>query len=272
MAYTYYMVEKKPPIAWVYLNRPEKKNAMNQPAWTELIPIMKELDDDEEIRVIILAGKGTMFCGGIDLLGMIPQLPELMEKEQKGGVKLSLYRKILNMQDGLSCIEQCRKPVIAAVHGKCIGAGLDMITACDIRLCTDDAEFSLREAAVAIVADMGVLQRISTIAGQGVVRELAYTAKNISAKRALEVNLVNATFRDQDGLMRGAEEMAMEIAANSPLAVKAAKMVLNQMFAAQVRESLAFNAALSTCIIPSNDLYEAVGAFSQKRKPSFTGS
>ncbi len=272
MAYTFYQVEKKPPIAWVYLNRPEKKNAMNAPAWTELIPIMKELDEDDEVRAVILAGQGSIFCGGIDLIGIIPELPELTEKEQKGGTKLSLYGKILKMQEGLSCIERCRKPVIAAVHGKCIGAGLDMICACDIRLCTDDAEFSLREAAVAIVADMGVLQRISNIVGQGVARELAYTAKNISAKRALAVNLVNETFKDRDGLMNAAEETAREIAANSPLAVRAAKMVLNQMFAARVHDSLMFNAALSTCIIPSNDLYEAVGAFSQKRKPSFTGS
>lgn len=272
MEYTFYQVEKKPPIAWVYLNRPEKKNAMNAPAWSELIPIMKELDEDADIRAVILAGKGSIFCGGIDLVGMIPELPELMEKEQKGGVKLRLYNKILKMQEGLSCIEQCRKPVIAAVHGKCIGAGLDMICACDIRLCTEDAGFSLREAAVAIVADMGVLQRISNIVGQGVARELAYTAKDITAKRALETNLVNGTFADQDELMKEAERMALDIAANSPLAVQAAKMVLNQIFAARVRDSLQFNAALSSCIIPSNDLYEAVGAFTQKRKPSFTGS
>lgn len=272
MAYTFYQVEKKPPIAWVYLNRPEKKNAMHLPAWSELIPIMKELDEDDQVRVIIIAARGTMFCGGIDLVGMIPALPELLEKEQKGGVKFSLYPKILKMQDGLSCIEQCRKPVIAAVHGMCIGAGLDMICTCDIRLCTDDAEFSLREVAVAFVADMGVLQRISNIVGQGVARELAYTARNIPAKRALAVNLVNETFPDQDSLMKGAEQMAMTIAENSPLAVQATKLVLNQMFAAQVRESLVFNAAMSACIIPSNDLFEAVGAFSQKRKPKFTGS
>src|SRR4030042_3190117 len=139
MEYVFYQLEKKAPIAWVYLNRPEKKNAMNPPAWTELIPIMKDCDEDDQIRVVVIAGKGSMFCAGIDLVGMIPELPELMEKEQLGGVKLSLLQKILRMQDGLSCIERCRKPVIAAVHGKCIGAGLDLITACDMRLCTEDA-------------------------------------------------------------------------------------------------------------------------------------
>jgi enoyl-CoA hydratase len=272
MDYTFYSVEKKPPIAWVWLNRPEKKNAMHPPAWTELIPIMKDLDDDDQIRAIIIAGKGTMFCAGIDLMGMVPVIPELLDKEQKGGVKLSLYKKILKMQEGLSCIEQCRKPVIAAIHSKCIGAGLDMATACDIRVCTEDAEFSLREAAVAFVADMGVLQRITNIVGQGIARELAYTAKNITARRAEAVNLVNEVFPNQEEMLKGAEKLALEIAANSPIAVKATKMVLNQLVASQVSENLLFNAVMSAAIIPSNDLFEAVTAFSQKRKPSFTGS
>jgi enoyl-CoA hydratase len=272
MEYKFYQIEKKAPLAWVYLNRPEKRNAMNPPAWTELIPIMKDLDADDAIRAIIIAGRGTIFSGGIDLLGMIPDMPELMDKEQKGGVKLRLYEKILRMQDGLSCIEQCRKPVIAAVHGKCIGAGLDLITACDIRLCTEDAEFSLREAAVGFVADMGVLQRISNIVGQGMTRELAFTAKNIQAKRAMEMHLVNEVFKNHDELMKGAERVAMEIAGNSPVAVKATKLVLNQLVAAPVKENLVFNAAVSAAVVPSNDLMEAVTAFTQKRKPTFTGS
>jgi enoyl-CoA hydratase len=272
MEFVFYQVDKKPPVAWIYLNRPEKKNAMNPPAWSELIPIMEEIDEDDQIRTAIIAGKGTTFSGGIDLIGMIPEMPELMDKEQKGGVKLKLLRKILRMQEGLSCIERCRKPVIAAVHGACIGAGLDLITACDIRLCSQDATFSLREAAVGFVADMGVLQRISNITGQGITRELAYTAKNITAKRAMEIHLVNEVYPDHDALMKGAERLALEIAANSPVAVKATKAVLNRLNAARVSESLEYNAVLSAAAIPSNDLMEAVAAFTQKRKPTFTGS
>ena len=272
MDYKFYQVEKKPPLAWVFLNRPEKKNAMNAPAWTELIPIMQDLDDDDQIRAIIIAGKGSMFSAGIDLMGMIPELPELVDKEQKGGTKQKLYKKILRMQDGLSCIEECRKPVIAAVHGKCIGAGLDLITACDIRLCTDDAEFSLREAAVGIAADMGSLQRLSNICGQGITREMAFTAKNITARRAKEAHLVNETYPGQEELMKAAEQLAMEIAGNSPVAIKGTKIVLNQLLASQVKENLVYNAILSAAIIPNNDLFEAVTAFSQKRKPNFSGS
>ncbi len=272
MDYKFYSVEKKPPLAWVYLNRPEKKNAMNAPAWTELIPIMKDLDDDDQIRVVIIAGKGTIFSAGIDLMGMIPELPELVDKEQKGGTKQNLYKKILLMQEGLSCIEECRKPVIAAVHGKCIGAGLDLVTACDIRLCAEDAEFSLREAAVGIAADMGVLQRLSNICGQGITREMAFTAKNIRAGRAKEIHLVNEVYANQDELMKAAEQLAKDIADNSPVAVKGTKIVLNQLMSSQVKENLVFNAILSAAIIPNNDLFEAVTAFSQKRKPNFSGS
>ncbi len=269
--YKFYKVEKKGPIAWVYLNRPEKKNAMNPPAWQESPAIFEDLNNDPEIRVIIIAGKGPAFCAGIDLMGMINELPELMDPAQKGGVKWQLIKKIYPLQETMTCIEKCKKPVIAAVHGYCIGAGLDMITACDIRLSSKDAVYSLREAAVGFVADVGVLQRIPAIVGQGIARELAYTAKDISADRAKEILLVNEVFEDEASLMAGAEKMAMEIAENSPLAVQASKDVLNFGIGKSVDDGLKYVAAMSSNIIPSDDLFEAVTAFSEKRKPKFTG-
>ncbi len=269
--YQYYLVEKKAPIAWVYLNRPDKKNAMNPPAWKEAPAIFESLSDDPEIRVIIVAGKGQGFCAGIDLMGMVGDLPELMDPSQKGGVKWQLIQKIYALQETMTCIEKCNKPVIAAIHGHCIGAGLDMITACDIRLGSKDAIFSLREAAVGFVADVGVLQRLPHIVGQGITRELAYTAKNITADRAKDVLLLNEVFEDKDNLMAGAEKMALEIAACSPLAVQASKDVLNYNIGKSVDDGLKYVASVSTNIIPSDDLFEAVTAFSEKRKPVFTG-
>jgi len=272
MKYDFYLVEKKPPVAWIYLNRPEKLNAMNPPAWEELIPICRDIDEDDEIRVAVIASKAKIFTAGIDLVGMMPELPELMVKEQMGGVKLKLIKKIFQLQEGLSCLEKCRKPIIAAVNGKCIGAGLDMITACDIRLCSEDAMFSLREAKVSFVADVGVLQRIPHIVGQGAARELAYTAKDIDANRAREILLVNHVFKDREELMQEAEKMAIEIAESSPLAVMASKEVLNYGIGKSVDDGLKYVASMSANIIPSNDLFEAVTAFSQKRKPEFTGT
>ncbi len=269
--YDFYLVEKKPPLAWVYLNRPAKLNAMHQPAWEESIPIFTDLDRDEDIKVVIVAGKGKCFSAGIDLIGMANALPEILEKDQKGGTKWKLLPKIQAMQETMTCIERCRKPVIAAVHGFCLGAGLDMITACDIRLCSNDATFSLREAGVGFVADVGVLQRIPHIVGQGIARELAYTAKHIDAKRAREILLINEVFESREALMQAAEMMAMEIAENSPLAVQASKNVLNFGVGKNIDDGLRYVASISSNIIPSNDLMEAVAAMMEKRKPKFTG-
>jgi len=270
-AFQFYTVAKKPPVAWVHLNRPEKKNAMNPPAWHEAPTIFADLDQDPDIRVVILAAQGPCFSVGIDLVEMAGELPEIMEKEQTGGVKARLLKKIEVLQDTMSCIERCRKPVIAAIHGYCIGAGLDMVTACDIRLCTRDAVFSLKEAAVGFVADVGVLQRIPLIVGQGIARELAYTARTIDAQRAREVLLVNGIFEDQAALMAGAEAMAGEIAANAPLAVEATKNVLNHGIGQSVDDGLRYVASMSTNIVPSKDLMEAFTAFMEKRPPQFTG-
>lgn len=270
--YSFYLVEKRAPVAWVFLNRPEKKNAMSPAAWTEPVEIFAELDRDPDIRVVIVAGKGSCFSAGIDLMGMVPQLPELMDKNQTGGTKWKFLPKIRQLQEGISAIEQCRKPVIAAIHGHCVGAGLDMATACDIRICSEDALFSLKEAAVGFVADVGVLQRIPLIVGQGHARELAYTARSITAARAKEIQLVNDVYTDSATLMVKAEELALEIADNSPLAVQASKDVLNYCIGKSIDDGLKYVASVSANIIPSGDLMEAVNAFNEKRKPTFTGN
>ncbi len=269
--YEFYVVEKRPPLAWVYLNRPAKFNAMHAPAWKESIPIFKDLSDDPEIKAIIISGKGKCFSAGIDLLGMATVMPELGTREQMGGIKWSFIPKIHALQDTMTCIEKCRKPVIAAIHGYCIGAGLDMATACDIRLCTADASFSLREAGVAFVADVGVLQRIPNIVGQGIARELAFTAKYIDAKRAKEILLVNEVYPTYESLIENAEKMAMEIVDNSPLAVQASKDVLNFCVGKSVDDGLKYVASISANIVPSEDLLEAMTAMMEKRKPKFTG-
>ncbi|MCP4599408.1 MAG: crotonase/enoyl-CoA hydratase family protein [Proteobacteria bacterium] len=269
--YEFYLVEKKPPIAWVYLNSPEKKNALAPAAWKETIPIFDDLSRDREIRVVILTGKGTCFSAGIDLMSMAGELPEVIEPDQKGRTKWSLLRKIYAMQDTMTVIEQCTKPVIAAVHGYCIGAGLDMISACDIRLCSEDAVFSLKEASLGFVADVGGLQRLPSIVGQGITRELAYTAKQITAARAKEVLLINEVYNTHEALLDSAQKMASEIAENSPLAVEATKDVLLNAECQSIESGLKYVASISTNIIPSNDLMEAITAFAEKRKPIFKG-
>ncbi|HON17096.1 MAG TPA: enoyl-CoA hydratase-related protein, partial [Spirochaetota bacterium] len=216
--------------------------------------------------------KGSCFSAGIDLPSMVPLFSELLEKQQYGGIKRKFFEKILMLQEGISAMEKCRKPVIAAIHSYCIGGGLDVVTACDIRICTKDAIFSLREAAIGFVADVGVLQRIPTIVGQGIARELAFTAKNIDAQRAKEINLVSEVYDTYEDLLAGAEKMATEIAENSPLAVQASKLVLKYGIGKSIEDSLKFNAAVSNYTIPSNDLLAAFESFAKRTKPQFPGT
>ncbi len=270
-AFQFYRVDKDPPLARVTLNRPAKKNAMNPPAWEEIIPIFRDLDQDPEIRVVILAAEGECFSVGIDLVEMSGSISEITDRNQTGGVKWRLLEKIDRLQQALTCIQKCRKPVIAAIHGYCLGAGLDMVTACDIRLCSRDAVFALKEAAVGFVADVGVLQRLPLIVGQGFAREMAFTAGHVDAVRAREMLLVNEILDDHEGLLRRAESLAREIAANAPLAVQASKVVLNYGIGRTIEEGLQYNASLSANIIPSEDLFEAFTAFMEKRPPRFRG-
>lgn len=269
--YTFYKVIKEGAIAWVYLNRPAKKNAMGPAAWTEIIPIFQDLQQDEAVRVVIIAGEGKDFTAGIDLIGMADAMPTLKNWDMSAGARVSLFKTIFPLQDTMSCIEQCSKPVICAIHGFCIGAGLDMASACDIRLAAADAKISLREAAVGFVADVGSLQRVPHIIGQGLTRELAYTAKFIDAQRAKEIHLVNEVFADKDALLAGAKAMAEEIAANSPLAVQSTKDVLNYGRGKSIADGLEYVAARSAMILPSEDLAESMKAFLEKRPPKFTG-
>jgi len=271
MSYSFYRISKEEQIAWVYLNRPEKKNAMGPDAWRELPLVAAELDQDETVRAIVIAGEGKDFCVGIDLFGMGTEIPGLKDWDSSTASRDKIYHYILRMQDAITAVERCRKPVICAIHGYCIGAGLDLASACDIRLCSSDAKISLREAAVSFICDLGSLQRVPLIVGQGIARELAYTAKYIDAARAQSINLISAVFEDKLALIAGAKEMALEIAANAPLAVQGSKEVLNYGRDKSVADGLEYVAARSALTLPSEDLGETMAAFGERRKPVFKG-
>ena len=270
--YNFYMVEKKDHIAWVYLNRPEKKNAMGPDAWKEIIPIFEDIDKDDEVLVSIIAGQGDDFCAGIDFVTMVGEFASVKNWDRSANAMVKLFKMIPSLQETISCVEKCSKPVICAIHGLCIGAGLDLASACDIRLATEDAKISLREAGVAFIADVGSLQRVPLIVGQGIARELAFTAGFITAKRAKEVNLVNHLYKDREELIEEARNMALEIASNAPLAVQGAKEVLNYCRNKSIEDGLEYVAARSAMIVPSEDLAEAATAFTEKRKPRFKGN
>ncbi len=256
-------------IGWLWLNRPDKMNAFSPDLWEDLPRAVAELGARPEVRVIVVAGRGRAFTVGIDL-------KMLGELAPRGGspaaIKQALFRRLKQLQETFTALERSPVPVIAAVHGWCIGAGMDLITACDIRLAAADAVFSVRETRMAMVADMGTLERLPKVVSAGHVAELVYTGKDIDAARAEQMGLVNQVYSDQESLMAGAKEWAELVASNSPLAVQGAKAVLSAEEGRSVREALDYVALWNTAFLESDDLAEAMAAFMDRRPPRFTGS
>jgi enoyl-CoA hydratase len=258
-------------IAEVTLTGPGKGNAMGPAFFRELPEVFAELDQDESIRVVILRGKGGIFSYGLDLQAMAPTLMPLISSENLAAERLKLLRLISDMQRGCDLVERCTKPVICAISGPCIGGGIDLAAACDIRLASRDARFSVREVKVAIVADLGSLQRLPRIIGHGHTRELAFTGKDIDAERALRIGLVNDVLSDEAALLDHARKMAAQIADNSPLAVQGVKQVLSYGDERRILDGEKFAAVWNSAFLASHDLMEAMTAFAQKRPPRFTG-
>ena len=269
--YTVLRVTHDGPIAEVVLNRGDKLNTMTPDFFDEIKQVFREIDHHPEIRVAILWAEGRHFTAGLDLHAAAPNILGGGGEDSAAAKADKLYRAVIDWQQAISAPQECRKPVIAAVHGHCIGGGVDLTTACDIRLCTQDATFSIHETKIAIVADIGTLQRISAITGPGIAREMAYTGKRLGAERALQCGLVNAVYADQAALLAGAREMAAEIAANSPLAVQGTKVVLNYSEQHSLEDGLHFVAQWNAARLHSADLAEAITAFMEKRPPKFTG-
>src|SRR4051812_26538999 len=264
-------VDRTGRIAEVSLLGPSKGNAMGPDFWRELPLVFRELDSDPEVRAIVLTGSGRNFSYGLDLPAMMPAWAPLLSGEALAAPRTAFLKEIRHLQDSVNAVADVRTPVIAAVSGWCIGGGVDVISAADIRLASADAKFSVREAKVAIVADLGSLQRLAGIIGEGHLRELALTGKDIDAARAEKIGLVNDVHADQDALLKAARELAGEIAANPPLVVQGTKQVLAANTERQVADGLRYVAAWNSAFLPSKDLGEAVQAFVERRKPEFKG-
>ena len=265
------------PVATLWLNRPEKRNALGRDFWPDLPLATAAIAADRSVRVLVLAARGPHFSVGLDLKEMMGG-SRLLESGPDSSASravsnMASYRQIRKMQDSVTSLSELDIPVIAAVHGYCIGGGVDIICACDVRLAASDAIFSVREAKVAIVADIGTLQRLPKIIGQGHVAELAYTAKDIDATRAATIGLVNHVVEGSaEEVLEAALEMAREIAGNSPLAVQGTKTVLRANDGATVADGLDFVAHWNASFIQSNDLTEAMTAFVERRTPQFRGN
>jgi enoyl-CoA hydratase len=269
MGYEHLEIERDGHVATLWLNRPEKLNAMSADIWEDIPSAMAEIDTDDSARAVILAGRGEAFSVGIDVALLATLQPGEGSPAQSNQ---ALYGTIKRLQRTASCLARSPKPVIAAVHGYCLGGGMDLITACDIRLAAADAVFSIRETRMGLVADVGSLQRLPTIVGPGHTAELAYTGKDIDAERARSIGLVNDVFPNPEATLEAARGLAGEIADNSPLVVRGIKQVLAANQGRTVEEALDFVAQWNAAYLISNDLTEAIAAFFERRKPDFTGT
>eukprot|EP01059_Diplonema_ambulator_P013979 TRINITY_DN24747_c0_g1_i1.p1 TRINITY_DN24747_c0_g1~~TRINITY_DN24747_c0_g1_i1.p1 ORF type:complete len:332 (+),score=87.58 TRINITY_DN24747_c0_g1_i1:36-998(+) len=273
-------------IADVVLSRGKKLNVMDERFFKELGEVFEEVSGKKEARVAVLSAEGKHFTAGLDLKAaaeMFFRDAGAVQKAKLAGAAVfgidasitesgmpamraqTLHKLILSWQASISSLANCRVPVIAAIHGKCIGGGVDLITSADIRMCTSDASFSIKETEVGIVADLGTLQRITNIMGQGIVRELAFTGADLGSYRALQTGLVNSIHETQEELNEAAFEMARRIAANSPLAVQGTKEILNYPLDPVVTSGLKNVALHNSAFLKSDDLLKAVLSFIKKQ-------
>ena len=271
-----FTIEVDDHVATLWLDRPEKRNAMGHAFWDDLPLAMEAISGDPSIRVVVIAAHGPHFSVGLDLVAMagIASAPDSADGSRPSTATRAWHarKQIARMQASITAVADCPLPVIAAVQGYCIGGGVDLIAACDIRLASSDALFSVREAKIAIVADVGSLQRLPAIISKGNLAELAYTGKDITAVRAEAIGLVNHVSSDAEAVVADARAMAAEIAANSPLAVQGTKAVLVACEDRSVTEGLDYVATWNAAFLASDDLTEAMTAFMEKRPATFTGN
>jgi enoyl-CoA hydratase len=258
-------------IGFITLNRADKRNALNPVVWNALDRAIGQAEEDGEARVILLSGAGKSFCAGLDL-SPENELFSVVGQPPDAAQKVWFFKEVRKVQDIHTRLERLSLPTIAVIHGHCLGAGLELVLCCDIRLCTQDTLFAFPEAKLGFITDVGGLQRLPRVVGKGHAREIAFRGHRFDARRAQAIQLVNDVFPDKQTLEIKGREMAEEIAGNPPLAVQGAKEVLCFDEEASLEESLAYNAARSSMIVPSQDLMEAVAAYMQKRKGMFKGA
>jgi len=260
-------VDRDGDVATVSLLSPTMPPAL----FAELGAVFAGFAGDDALRAVILRGDGKAFSYGLDLPQAFATWGATFSGAGLAAGRTALWKLVGELQATITAVAQCPAPVIAAVHGWCIGGGVDLITACDLRICTADARFSVRETKVAMVADLGSLQRLPLVIGDAATRELALTGKDIDAARALQLGLVSQVVPDREAVDAAARALAAEIAGNPPLVVRGVKQILDQSTRRAVAEGLERVATWNAAFLPSEDLGEAASAFAARRPPTWKG-
>lgn len=265
--YSAFKVELNENIAHVQINRPEKINAMNAAFWSEIRDIFAWIEDTAAVRVVVLSGAGKHFSSGIDLM-LLAQVGGQLGKEVGRNAR-ALKRKIEELQSSFNAVDACSKPVLAAIQGYCLGGAIDLISACDMRYCTLDAQFAIKEIDVGMAADVGTLQRLPHIIGDGMMRELAYTGRTVEGEEAQRIGLVSRTYADQEALLAGVFDIARSIAQKSPIAVQGSKEMIRYMRDHSIADGLNYVATWNAAMLQAEDLRVAMAAHMSKQTPQF---
>lgn len=267
LASSFFTVERTGAVAHLVMNRPDKANGMTPDFWADLPRLMAELESDESVRCAVVSGAGRHFTGGMDL-SVFADLATLFAHEP-GRATFAMRALILKLQDAITSIEQARFPVIAAIHGACIGGGVDLITACDIRLASADAYFSIEEINIGMAADVGTLQRLPKLIPHSVAAELAYSGRRFDAAEALNFGLIARVCESPAALMTIAMETAETIANRSPLAIAGIKRNLTYARDHSVADGLDYIATWNGGMLRSDDLMAAIQAKMAKSQAVF---
>lgn len=255
-------------IAHVSLNRPDALNAFNMQLFHDLKTVFSDMNHRSDVRVIVLSGEGKHFTAGLDLKEAAGELFDNSPGDA-GRKREQFRRKVKHLQNCISAVDQCRVPVIVAVHGACIGAGMDLIAGCDIRILANDAYCTVQEINVGLVADIGSLQRLPDLLPGGILRELAYTARKLKADEALRLGFANHVADDRAAAIEHALEIAATIAAKTPLAITGLKDVMNYQRDHSVQEGLDYVGLWNTGMLQGEDTLKAVQATLTKQAASF---
>jgi len=256
----------------VQLNVPERLNALTIQSWEELAQCFNQLNNTPKCRSIVLSANGKSFCAGIDLKNAFTKIIQVTNDDSldvaRKCTKISVNLRIA--QNGFTAIESCRKPVIAAIHGHCFGAGTSLITATDIRYCTADAQLSTKEVDVGLAADVGVLQRIQKITGNdSLSRELVFTARTFNGSQAKEYGLVSRVFEKKEDMLFAAKELAKEIASKSPVAVQGSKIAMNYARNHSIQDSLEMIGYWNQAMLQTEDIVKSAIAAQSKQPAEF---